>query len=114
MGKRFQVNLSTRSQMMTNENMEALSTDPPKDTFQIRCPRLGHQINFPYCRSENNGLPCFKTLDCWYNHFDVHAYLTDKLSKEDFEKAFLNKGKPKVSSLFDLIEQAKTNKGKPV
>lgn len=99
---------------MTNENKDALSTDPPKDEVHIRCPRLGHQINFPYCRSENKGLPCFKTLDCWYNHFDVHAYFKNKLTKEDFKKAFFDKGKPKVSSLFDLIEQAKANKEKSV
>ncbi len=89
-----------------------LSKEPPDKNTQIRCPRLGHQINFPYCRSENSGMPCFKTLDCWFNHFDVHAYLKEKLSKEDFEKTFLNKGKPKVMSLVDLIEQAKKRKGK--
>ena len=97
-----------------NENTDALLADSPSDEFTIRCPRLGHQINFPYCKSENNGLPCFKTLDCWYNHFDVHAYLTDKLTEKDFKKVFLNKGKPKILSLFDLIEQAKERKGKSV
>jgi len=97
-----------------NENSDALVANPPKDEFQIRCPRLGHQINFSYCQSENSGIPCFKTLDCWYNYFDVHAYLKEKLSEEDFQKAFSNKGKPKVMSLFDLIEQAKKRKGKQV
>ncbi|MCD4676985.1 MAG: hypothetical protein K8S18_13465 [Desulfobacula sp.] len=102
--------------MTTPENKDnaTLLPDPPEESFVIRCPRLGHQINFSYCRSENSGLPCFKTLDCWYNYFDVHAYLTDKLTEKDFKKAFLNKGKPKVSSLFDLIEQAKANKGEQV
>ncbi|MCP3876023.1 MAG: hypothetical protein GY699_23100 [Desulfobacteraceae bacterium] len=89
-----------------------LPTDPPSDEVTVRCPRLGHQINFPYCRSENSGIPCFKTLDCWYNTFNVHDYLKDKLSKEDFENAFQEKGKPKVFSLMDLIEQAKKKKGK--
>ena len=97
-----------------NDKTGALLADPPSDEFSIRCPRLGHQINFPYCRSENNGLPCFKTLDCWYNHFNVHAYFTDKLTKQDFKKAFSDKGKPKILSLFDLIEQAKKKKGKQV
>lgn len=94
------------------EHMDPPSADPPEDSVSIRCPRLGHQINFPYCRSENNGLPCFKTLDCWYNHFDVHAYLKDRLTREDFKKSFMEKGKPKVLSLLDLIEQAKKNPGK--
>ncbi len=103
---------------MSKQN-EALSPDPPSDESGIRCPRLGHQINFSYCRSENSGLPCFKTLDCWFNHFDVHTHLKDKLSDDDFEKVFMIKGKPKVLSLVDLIEkanaqaneQAKSNKG---
>jgi hypothetical protein len=102
--------------MTTKENKttDTLLPDPPKESFSIRCPRLGHQINFSYCRSENSGLPCFKTLDCWYSYFNVQAFLTDKLTKEDFKKAFLEKGKPKVFSLFDLIEQAKVRKGKQV
>ena len=95
-----------------NKNPKDLSTDPPSDDFEIRCPRLGHQINFPYCRIENNGLPCFKTLDCWYNHFDIHGFLVNKLSEQDFKKIFVNKAKPKVNSLLDLIEQAKERKEK--
>jgi len=96
------------------KNTDTLPTVPPEESFSIRCPRLGHQINYAYCESENSGLPCFKTLDCWYSIFNVHAYLTSQLSKEDFQKAFLNKGAPKVMSLFDLIEQAKNRKGKQV
>ena len=95
-----------------NEAAEGIPKDPPDESFNIRCPRLGHQINFPYCRHENNGLPCFKTLDCWYNTFDVYSYLKDKLGQEDFKKVFQTKGKPKILSLLDLIEQAKERKGK--
>lgn len=100
---------------MTSNNSDSkdnLPKEPPDDDVNIRCPRLGHQINFSYCRSENRGLPCFKTLDCWFNQFNVHAYLKEQLSQEDFEKALLNKGKPKVMSLLDLIEQAKQKKKK--
>ena len=89
-----------------------LEGSPPDNSFNIRCPRLGHQINFTYCRSENSGQPCFKTLDCWYTYFDVQSFLEDKLSKEDFKKAFVNKSQPKVLSLLDLIEKAKAKKGK--
>ena len=95
-----------------NKNTDTLPADPPKDEFTIRCPRLGHQISFSYCRSENKGLPCFKTLDCWYTHFNVHAYLNNNLTQEDFKKIFLKQGKPKVLSLFELIEQAKKRKEK--
>jgi hypothetical protein len=94
------------------DKTDVLSPNPPSEDFDIRCPRLGHQINFSYCEIENSGIPCFKTLDCWYSYFDVHQFLEDKLSKEDFQKAFIDKGPPKVLSLLDLIAKAKANKGK--
>ncbi len=83
------------------------SKNPPEKSFEIRCPRLGHQINFSYCRSENNGLPCFKTLDCWHHYFDVHTYLKENMTLEEFNRVFFKKSQPKVFSLLDLIEQAK-------
>jgi len=94
---------------MTEEKNTSLP-EPPPDEFTIRCPRLGHQINYSYCRSENNGLPCFKTLDCWHLHFDVHTCLRDQLTQADFKKVFQSKTTPKIFSLLDLIEQAKQSK----
>ena len=80
---------------------------PPTDEYEIRCPRLGHQIHFSYCRHENQGLPCFKTLDCWHTHFNVQAFLKAELTEDQWEKAFNRGGKPKMLSLLELIEQAK-------
>ena len=85
---------------------------PPQDEFQIRCPRLGHQIPFSYCRIENNGLPCFKTLDCWYQYFQVEDFLKKELSEEEFKKISRKQVKPKVLSLLEMIEQAKKSKQK--
>ncbi len=93
-----------------DKDKKILLPEPPDDKFTIRCPRLGHQINYPYCRSENNGLPCFKTLDCWYTHFDVQVCLRDQLTQDDFKKIFENKTAPKILSLVDLIEQARQGK----
>ena len=80
---------------------------PPGDEYNIRCPRLGHQISFSYCRTENRGLPCFKTLDCWYNHFQVEEFLKEELTPEVWEKVFAGPPKPKMLSLLELIEEAK-------
>lgn len=85
---------------------------PPDKSFQIRCPRLGHQIYFSYCRSENNGLPCFKALDCWSSHFLVEEYLSKELTTEQWEQLFDKKPKSKMLSLVELIEQAKKRKKK--
>lgn len=88
--------------------MERKNT-PPGDDYKIRCPRLGHQISFTYCRSENMGLPCFKTLDCWYDHFLVEEFLKQELTGKEWEHVFGRPPKPKLLSLVDLIEQAKKN-----
>ena len=88
--------------------MERQNT-PPGDDYKIRCPRLGHQISFSYCRSENRGLPCFKTLDCWYDHFLVEEFLKQELTAEEWEQVFGRTPKPKLLSLVELIEQAKKN-----
>jgi hypothetical protein len=85
--------------------MKKAST-PPDDSFQIRCPRLGQQIHFSYCRKENMGLPCFKTLDCWYIHFEVIEYLQQKLSPTEWKDAFEKPQTPKMVSLAELIEKA--------
>lgn len=79
---------------------------PPGDEYRIRCPRLGHQVPFSYCRNENRGIPCFKTLDCWYEHFLVGAHLREALTPEQWDEAFSSPPKPKMLSLLELIEQA--------
>jgi hypothetical protein len=84
----------------------------PNERLAIRCPRLGHQITFSYCRTENRGLPCFKTLDCWHTHFPVEELLRKELSPEEWKQAFESPHKPKVQSLLDLIEEAKDRKEK--
>ena len=83
---------------------------PPTNEYKIRCPRLGHQIHFSYCRQENQGLPCFKTLDCWHTHFNVQTFLKAELTEDQWEKVFTRRVKPKMLSLLELIEQAKKQK----
>ena len=52
------------------------------------------------------GLPCFKTLDCWFVHFQVVDYLQKVLSDEQWQKAFERPPTPKMVSLVELIERA--------
>ncbi len=80
---------------------------PPEDEFQIRCPRLGQLISFSYCRHENLGTPCFKTLDCWFDYFPVRTYLLKELSAEEFRKSFETPQQPKLASILEIIEKFK-------
>lgn len=80
---------------------------PPDSSLQIRCPRLGHEIYFSYCRQENMGLPCFKILDCWFPYFKVEEYLRQELSEAEWASVFENPGKPKIVSMLEMIQQAR-------
>ena len=80
----------------------------PVDALQRRCPRLGSMISFSYCRTvDQEGLPCFKIFDCWWEQFDVVRHMRNCLSPEDFQR--LNgMGPPdKVNSLLALVRQAR-------
>ncbi|MFC1839276.1 hypothetical protein ACFL1N_06840 [Thermodesulfobacteriota bacterium] len=81
--------------------------DIPGEDHLIRCPRLGHPISFLYCQKENDGLPCFKILDCWFQHFNVEEYLRNRLTEKEWEMVFEKPTKSKVQSLIELIEEAK-------
>ena len=83
--------------------------DASKDHFERRCPRLGGSVSFGYCRTcgENN-TACWKIFDCWWERFDVVSHLSSCLTEEQFEALLAcRRPKPKLSSLVELIEQAK-------
>jgi len=85
---------------------------PPDDNFEIRCPKLGHQIYFSYCVKENQGVPCYRTLDCWFAHFEVAAFFEKALTPAQWKAAFEKPPKPKMISLLEMIEQAKNRQTK--
>jgi hypothetical protein len=83
---------------------------PPGDDVMIRCRRLGNPVPFSYCRIESKGDPCFKILDCWYDHFMIEDYLREELTAEQWERLFSKPPKQKVLTLIELIEEAKKKK----
>ncbi len=82
------------------------------DDLEMRCPRLGGPVNFGYCRREGpDGKPCFKILDCWWQRFDVAAYLESRLDREVFETLRQHRPQAKITSLIDLVTEAQKNTG---
>jgi len=69
------------------------------------CRILGHYLCFSYCRSCQEGLPCFKILDCWFEKFDVRQFVEDNFTAAEIEQ-FLQPPKPKTQTLLTLIQQA--------
>jgi hypothetical protein len=73
-----------------------------------RCPRLGGPVSFSYCMETGEGkLPCWKVIDCWWEIFDVKAYLEKVLSEDEIQELLEKKPKPKITSILELIEKAK-------
>jgi len=78
--------------------------------INARCPRLGHELTFGYCRRETGGKPCRLILDCWWERFDVRSFLRAHLSEDamaQVERAGAAPPPSKVLSLVDMIQQAK-------
>jgi hypothetical protein len=81
--------------------------DDSKDAYERRCPRLGHTVSFHYCREcGDDGDPCWKSVDCWWEYFDIMEYLKNNLPEETVEKLMTARPKPKTTHLVELIQQA--------
>jgi len=52
------------------------------------------------------GLPCVKTLDCWYIYFHVAEHLQQELSDAEWQESFEKPPTPKLLSLAELIDKA--------
>ncbi|MHC1742580.1 MAG: hypothetical protein AB9873_06055 [Syntrophobacteraceae bacterium] len=77
------------------------------DQMEIRCPKLGGEVTFGYCRREGGRLPCQRALVCWQLYFPVEAYLKVRMNVEDWQRCFLTSAKPRIESLLECIEAAK-------
>ncbi|MBN1766628.1 MAG: hypothetical protein JW860_15340 [Sedimentisphaerales bacterium] len=78
------------------------------DKRLIRCRMLGHEVDFSYCRQVGKDIPCRKILDCWFEYFDVETFIRRHYTEEQIQK-ILEPPRPKITSIIDLIQQARKN-----
>ncbi|MBF0525386.1 MAG: hypothetical protein HQK56_09860 [Deltaproteobacteria bacterium] len=79
--------------------------DNPLDNQITRCPRLGHQVRFEYCRMEGGDLPCRLIIKCWDGRLPI-PYILERLFSEEDLKRFYSQPKPqKLADLATLVEQ---------
>ena len=45
------------------------------DTRENYCRMLGHVLNFKYCRTMKEGLPCGRILDCWFEVMPIQEFI---------------------------------------
>lgn len=76
------------------------------DGLTRRCPKLGHEVAFAYCRHPAGPLPCRKIFDCWWQQFDVQAFVLAHYG-EQAVREIVAEPKPKITTLVELIERAR-------
>ena len=72
------------------------------------CRTLGHHVPFKYCRSVNDGIPCRKIKDCWFEHIEIEQFIFDNYTESERERIFILPP-PKIVTLIDLINKARKN-----
>jgi hypothetical protein len=77
------------------------------DHLEIRCPRLGGQVTFAYCRVEGCELPCMRIAICWQSCLPIAEYLRNSLAPDQLERFAEKKPKDRIVTLVELIEAAK-------
>lgn len=76
------------------------------DQYSLRCPMLGHEVAFSYCRAPAPDLPCRRIFDCWWQRFDVVSFVLKEYG-EDTVGRMIIPPQGKMKTLVDLIEKAR-------
>ena len=71
------------------------------------CRKLGHHLNFKYCRGENNGQACTKILDCWFEIFDVQKFMNENFPGNGIPETS-GSSRPKTLTILELIQEAQS------
>jgi len=92
---------------MVTHHQEIKNKPDRYDSLEIRCPRLGGEVTFSYCRVEGSDLPCTRIAACWACCIPVADYLRESLSPEQLKNFIDQKPKERIVTLVELIETAK-------
>jgi len=77
------------------------------DALIIRCPQLGGEVPFRYCRIVNEDLPCRRIMVCWEFRIEISKFLSEHYSIDQIQRALAPPTKTRVETLIELIEKAK-------
>ena len=77
------------------------------DNLIIRCPQLGGEVPFRYCRTVNEDLPCRRIMVCWEFRIDISKYLGEHYSMDQIQRALAPPNQTRIETILELIEKAK-------
>jgi hypothetical protein len=78
-----------------------------RDALTIRCPQLGGEVPFHYCRTVNEDLPCRRIIVCWEFRIEISKFLNENYSVEQIERALAPPTKTRIETILELVEKAK-------
>jgi hypothetical protein len=85
--------------------------DTQHDERPIRCPMLGGQVTFKYCRTMAEGLPCRSIVPCWQEEFGIIEFLEANYTADELVRSVGSPRKSRLSRLLEAIDQAKKRQG---
>jgi hypothetical protein len=77
------------------------------DALVIRCPQLGGEVPFRYCRIVNEDLPCRRIMVCWELRIEIGKFLNEHYSIDEIQRALAPPSRTRVETILELIEKAK-------
>ena len=71
--------------------------------MNIYCSQLGMLIEFSYCSSMNDGLPCRNIIGCWKDRTDIISFLKNNFTADDLKKVFSDPPKSRIERIIGSI-----------
>ena len=62
-------------------------------------------IEFSYCASAAEGLPCRNIIGCWKERTDIMAFLKEKFTDEELKRVFCGPPKSRVDRIIESLEK---------
>ncbi len=93
---------------MTENEIPALAVYDSAERW--RCPELGGEVTFGYCRKMASGLPCHHLYHCWEESLDIDAYVKHNFTPEQIAQAFETPPRGRVGTIYDVLRNLQQDK----
>jgi len=69
-----------------------------------RCPMLGGEVPFRYCRTVDEGNPCRRIETCWDGLMDIHGFLRTHYDLDELRENWDRPRKQKIVSILEILQ----------
>ncbi len=75
-----------------------------------RCPSLGGEVPFLYCRKADQTGPCRRLPGCWLDRIDIFEYIRRFYTNEEVERYFSHSDTDRLSQILKQLERIESMK----